>query len=95
MDLIGLVALLVEGLAFAIFIRAIISWFPIDQSGPIVQGITSVTEPVLVPLRRVIPRIGMIDISAGRKVNVTMAEPRCREAMSRSTASKAEDSSTT
>ncbi len=63
MDLLGLVALLVEGLAFAIFVRAIISWFPIDPSGPIVQGITSVTEPVLVPLRRVIPRIGMIDIT--------------------------------
>jgi YggT family protein len=62
-DLLGLVALLVEGLAFAIFIRAIMSWFPIDPSGPIVQGITSVTEPVLVPLRRVIPRIGMIDIT--------------------------------
>ncbi len=63
MDLVGFVALLVEGLAFAIFVRAIISWFPIDPSGPIVQGITTVTERVLVPLRRVIPRIGMIDIT--------------------------------
>ena len=63
MDLLGLVALLVEGLAFAIFVRAIISWFPIDPSGPIVQGIASVTDPVIEPLRRVIPRIGMIDIT--------------------------------
>ena len=63
MDLVGLVALLVEGLAFAIFIRAILSWFPIDPSGPIVQGIASVTDPVIAPLRRVIPRIGMIDIT--------------------------------
>ncbi len=63
MDVIGIVALLVEGLAFAIFIRSMLSWFPIDPSGPIVQGLTSVTEPVLEPLRRVIPRIGMIDIT--------------------------------
>ena len=63
MDLLGFVALLIEGLAFAIFIRAILSWFPIDPSGPIVQGIASVTDPVIEPLRRVIPRIGMIDIT--------------------------------
>ncbi len=61
--IIGFVALLVEGLGFAIFIRAILTWFPIDPSGPIVRGLFAVTEPVLEPLRRVIPRIGMIDIS--------------------------------
>ncbi|MDA0256966.1 MAG: YggT family protein [Chloroflexi bacterium] len=62
-DIIGVVALLVRGLAFAVFVRAILSWFPIDPNGPIVRGVFSVTEPVLEPLRRVIPRIGMIDIS--------------------------------
>jgi YggT family protein len=62
-DVIGLVASLIRGLAFAIFIRSMLSWFPIDPSGPIVRGLTSVTEPVLEPLRRVIPRIGMIDIT--------------------------------
>ena len=50
-------------LAFLIFIRAILSWFPIDPSGPIVRGVFSVTEPVLEPLRRVLPRIGMIDLA--------------------------------
>ena len=50
-------------LAFAIFARAIISWFPIDPQGPIVRTLNAITEPVLEPLRRVIPRIGMLDIT--------------------------------
>lgn len=57
------VGLLVQLLAFAIFARAILSWFPIDRNGPVVQAIEAITDPVLVPLRRVIPPIGMIDIS--------------------------------
>ncbi len=61
--LIELVAFLVQGMAFMIFVRAILSWFPIDPSGPIVRGVFSVTEPVLEPLRSVIPRIGMIDLT--------------------------------
>jgi YggT family protein len=52
-----------EFLAFAIFARSMLSWFPIDRNGPIVRALVSVTEPVLEPLRRVIPPIGMIDIT--------------------------------
>jgi YggT family protein len=62
-ELVQGVGLLVQLLAFAIFARAILSWFPIDRSGPVVQAIEAVTDPVLDPLRRVIPPIGMIDIS--------------------------------
>ncbi len=57
------VGLLVQLLAFAIFARAIISWFPIDRGGPIVRALEAITDPVLEPLRRILPRIGMIDIS--------------------------------
>jgi YggT family protein len=57
------VGYLIQFLAFAIFARAIVSWFPIDRNGPIVQFLNSVTDPVLEPLRKVIPPIGMIDIS--------------------------------
>lgn len=57
------VGLMIQALAFAIFARAIISWFPIDPRGPIVQALDAVTEPVLAPLRRVVPRIGMIDLT--------------------------------
>ena len=58
-----IVGYLVQFLAFAIFARSIVSWFPIDRNGPVVQALVAITEPVLEPLRRVIPAIGMIDLS--------------------------------
>lgn len=58
-----IVGYLVQFMAFAIFARAILSWFPIDRNGPVVQMINAITDPVLEPLRRVIPPIGMIDIT--------------------------------
>jgi YggT family protein len=51
---------------FVIFIRIILSWFPINPSGPLGQVtrvLFQVTEPVLGPARRMIPSIGPIDIS--------------------------------
>ncbi len=50
-------------LAFIIFIRAILSWFPVSRHNPIVVFLDYITEPILAPLRRVVPRIGMIDIT--------------------------------
>jgi YggT family protein len=47
----------------AIFIRVLLSWFPIDPRNPLVTLLFDVTEPILDPLRRVIPRLGMIDIT--------------------------------
>jgi YggT family protein len=58
-----IIGYLVQLLAFAIFARAILSWFPIDRNGPVVQALNAVTDPVLDPLRRVIPPVGMIDIT--------------------------------
>jgi len=60
---IQLVGLLIQILGFAIFARAILSWFPIDRNGPIVQALAAITDPILDPLRKVIPPIGMIDIT--------------------------------
>ena len=56
-------AILLRLLMFAIIGRALISWFPIDPRNPLVRVLHEITEPVLAPLRRVIPRIGMIDIT--------------------------------
>ncbi len=61
--LIGLILLLLQLLWFAIFARAIVSWFPVDPNGPVVRALDAITEPVLDPLRRVVPRLGMIDIT--------------------------------
>jgi YggT family protein len=53
----------IQALIFAIFARSILTWFPTDRSGPIVGALNAVTEPILEPLRRIIPRMGMVDIS--------------------------------
>jgi YggT family protein len=55
--------LLLQILWFAILIRVILSWFPVDPSNPLIRILWDITEPVLAPFRRVIPRIGMFDLS--------------------------------
>jgi YggT family protein len=61
--LVNFLNLLLYILWVAILIRVILSWFPVDQSNPIIRIVWDVTEPVLAPFRRVIPRIGMFDLS--------------------------------
>ncbi|RLG10473.1 YggT family protein, partial [Candidatus Pacearchaeota archaeon] len=46
-----------------IIARAIISWVNPDPYHPLVRFLYRVTEPVLAPVRRIIPPIAGIDIS--------------------------------
>jgi YggT family protein len=57
------ISLLANILAFAIFIRSILSWFPNSLNNQFGVILAQITDPVLVPLRRVIPPLGMIDIT--------------------------------
>ena len=58
------VNLLVYALTAAIFLRAIFSWFvPPGSDNVIMRFLRDVTEPVLAPLRRVLPSMGMLDLS--------------------------------
>jgi YggT family protein len=50
-------------LTWAIIARALMSWFPIDQSSTLYQMLYRVTEPIIDPIRRVLPQNGMIDLS--------------------------------
>ena len=46
--------------------RALLSWFPLHPGGAMARVsdvLARVTEPVLAPVRRVVPRVGMFDIS--------------------------------
>lgn len=51
----------------AIFLVIIGSWFPIDPGGPVARlyaGLRRVTDPVMDPIRRVIPPVGgVLDLS--------------------------------
>ena len=62
-----LIYYLIQVMAWAIFIRVILSWFVMtSRSGFLVsvyQVLVQVTEPILAPLRRIIPMIGMFDIT--------------------------------
>ncbi len=57
------VNLLFQALIFAIVARALLSWFNLGPTHPIVRILNDLTEPILAPLRRVVPTIGMIDIT--------------------------------
>jgi len=64
--LINIVDILFQVLYLAILARVILSWFPVRPGNPffpLAVIINQVTEPVLAPFRRIIPTIGMMDIS--------------------------------
>ncbi len=46
-----------------ILIRVLLSWVSPDPYNPIVRGLAQITDPVLVPLRRLIPPLGGLDLS--------------------------------
>jgi YggT family protein len=51
---------------FVLIARALLSWFPLRPGTALAtvrSGLVTVTEPVLAPVRRVIPRAGMFDLS--------------------------------
>lgn len=63
-NLIHLLVAVANLYSFVLLARIILSWIPnVDRSSPIVQLLYQLTEPVLEPVRRTIPPLGMIDIS--------------------------------
>ncbi len=63
MFLVNFIITLADILSFAIIVRAVLTWFPIRPNNVVVVFLFYVTEPILAPLRRVIPRLGMLDIT--------------------------------
>jgi YggT family protein len=62
----GLVLFLLQLYLLAFFGRAVFSWFPPRAGGAaasVSRVLFNLTEPVLGPVRRVIPRIGRFDLS--------------------------------
>ncbi len=57
------IELLCEVLSIAIFLRAILSWFSPGSTNSLVIILHRATEPILAPLRRIIPRTGGLDFS--------------------------------
>ncbi len=61
--LFSLIRILCEVLTIAIIARAILSWFSPSPTNMLVVILFRVTEPLLSPLRRIIPRVGMVDFT--------------------------------
>ncbi len=55
--------LLCEVLTLAILARVVLSWFSLRPTNMLVSIIYQVTEPILAPLRRIIPRVGVFDFT--------------------------------
>lgn len=62
-DLASLVQLFFTVLTFIVLGRALLSWFDPRMQSPVAQILVQITEPLLAPIRRVMPRMGMIDLS--------------------------------
>ena len=57
------IRILCRVLTFAIIFRAILSWFSPRPTNMLAVILYRVTEPLLAPLRRIIPRVGMLDFT--------------------------------
>lgn len=47
----------------ALLARVILTWVTLSPTNPLVVIVYQVTEPILGPIRRVLPRMGMLDLS--------------------------------
>lgn len=59
------ISLLLQVYSYVLLARALVSWIPnLDPYNPIIQFLYQITEPVLEPIRKLVPPLGgMIDIS--------------------------------
>lgn len=63
MPVIGLVQLLFDLYIIVLLARVLLSWVQVDPRNPIVNLIHQLTEPLLAPIRRLLPQSGGLDFS--------------------------------
>jgi YggT family protein len=61
--LIRFIEILAYVLYAALIGRVILSWLNVSPTNPIASIIFQLTEPILAPIRRVLPTIGLLDFS--------------------------------
>jgi YggT family protein len=50
-------------LLLALIIRAIASWFRMDERYAFIRFLAKITDPFILPIRRLVPPIGMFDVA--------------------------------
>ncbi len=63
MDVIGLVQLLFGLYTLVLLVRVLLSWIQINPYNPLVRIVYQLTEPLLAPIRRMLPQGGGLDFS--------------------------------
>jgi len=58
-----ILARLIDLYSLVVLVAVILSWIPMDPRHPVVKFIHSLTEPVLAPIRNVLPPMGGLDLS--------------------------------
>lgn len=62
-ELASLLLTVIQILSLLIFARAIFSWFDPGFSSQIGRILFQITEPIIAPIRQVLPPMGMLDLS--------------------------------
>jgi YggT family protein len=55
---------LIDLYSLVVIVAVVISWLPVDRRHPVVVFIQRITEPALAPIRRALPAMGGLDLSA-------------------------------
>jgi YggT family protein len=63
MPVIGLIQLLFDLYIIVLLARVLLSWVQVDPRNPIVNLINQLTEPLLAPIRNLLPQSGGLDFS--------------------------------
>ncbi|NKB46596.1 MAG: hypothetical protein GKR77_02305 [Legionellales bacterium] len=59
-----LVKLVFEIFVLVIFIRVAVQWHRFNATNPIIQFIAKITNPLINPVQKIIPKIGQLDVAA-------------------------------
>jgi YggT family protein len=63
-DLISLVDRAIQLLTVLVIIRVLLTWVPsVDYGHPLIRLIVRITDPILLPVRRILPPMGGLDLS--------------------------------
>lgn len=63
MDFLYFIRILFELFSILILLRIILSWYSPRSTNVLLVILYRVTDPLLVPLRRIIPRVGIVDFA--------------------------------
>jgi YggT family protein len=59
----SLLANLIDLYSLVVLVAVILSWVPLDRRNPLVTITHALTEPVLAPIRGILPAMGGLDLS--------------------------------